>query len=308
MKNLIKDFIFLAIFIILFYFCTNIFVLKGNGYGSDVISFYNLKNNSLDAIFFGSSHSYASFSPDIIENETGLVSYNFATQQQPIYITYYYMIETLKTQKPKYFILDTLMLTIDDEYATEGVIRDELDKMKLSKNKIEAIKTRVKNKEERISYYLNIIKYHTRYNELNLNDIKIGLTQIGLKNRGFISLPQNSEIMIDNTEILNIKEKEKISAKNLEYLEKIVKLAKENKITLIFVKTPCNLTEKQVKNINWLKEYAQENNIEFIDYNVLIEELSLVNGDFYDYGHLSGTGAEKLSKNFSEYLKVKECY
>lgn len=302
MKNFIKDLIFLVIFAVLFYICTNIFVLKGNGYGSDVISFYNLRNNSLDIIFFGSSHSYSSFSPDIIEEETGFISYNFATQQQPIYITYHYMIEALKTQKPKYFVLDTLMLTADEEYTTEGVVRDALDKMKFSKNKIEAIKVSVENKEDRMSYYLNIIKYHTRYSELNLNDIKIGLNQIGLKNRGFISLPSNNEIMIDNSELLNITDELKISNKNLEYLEKIVKLAQENNITLIFVKTPCNLTEKQVKNINWIKEYSHKNDINFIDYNLNMNDLNLEIGDFYDYGHLSGTGAEKLSKDFSNYL------
>ena len=142
MKNLIKSIIFLTIFIILLHVCSNIFELKGNGFGSDVISFYNLKKNSLDIIFFGSSHSYASFYPDVIEEETNLKSYNFATQQQPIYITYHYMIEALKSQRPKYFVLETLMTSIDDEYATEGVNRDALDKMKLSKNKIHKLAER----------------------------------------------------------------------------------------------------------------------------------------------------------------------
>ena len=33
-----------------------------------------------------------------------------------------------------------------------------------------------------------------------------------------------------------------------------------------------------------------------------MNDLNLEIGDFYDYGHLSGTGAEKLSKDFSNYL------
>ncbi len=305
MKTAMRDLIFLIIFAILFLICTNIFELKGNGYGSDVISFYNLKKNSLDAIFFGSSHSYASFSPDIIEEETGLISYNFATQQQPIYITYYYMLEALKTQHPKYFIVEVKMLSVDNEFTTEGVVRDALDKMKFSKNKIDAIKTSVENKEDRISYYLNIIKYHTRYSELTKNDIVTGLTQIGLKNRGYISLPSNKEIMIDNEKIINITEKEKISEKNLEYLKKIIDLAEKNKITLIFIKAPCQLTEDEQKKYNWLKEFAKEKALDYIDYNKCLKILNLEIGDFYDYGHLSGTGSEKVSKNFSEYLKNK---
>ena len=308
MKIAIKDLIFLIIFALLFSICTNVFELKGNGYGSDVISFYNQPKNSLDIIFFGSSHSYATFSPDIIEEETGLVGYNFATQQQPIYITYHYMLEALKTQHPRYFILETKMLSVDNEYTIEGVVRDALDKMKLSKNKIDAIKASVESKKDRISYYLNIIKYHSRYNELNKNDIIIGLTQIGLKNRGYISLPANENIMINNENIIDISNKEKISEKNLEYLEKIVNLAEENEIELIFVKAPCQLTEDDQKKYNWLKEYAKEKNIDYIDYNEHLENLNLKIGDFYDHGHLSGTGSEKVSKNFSDYLKNKISY
>ena len=302
MKNLIKSIIFLTIFIILLHVCSNIFELKGNGFGSDVISFYNLKKNSLDIIFFGSSHSYASFSPDVIEEETNLKSYNFATQQQPIYITYHYMIEALKSQRPKYFVLETLMTSIDDEYATEGVNRDALDKMKLSKNKIDAINVSVQDKEDRISYYLNIIKYHTRYNELNKADFEIGITQIGFNNKGFTSLPQNYDIMIDNSEIIDIENTSEISAKNLEYLEKIIELCNKYNIILILVKTPSQLTEEKQMKFNWVEQYAEANNIEYLDYNKQIELLNLEFGDFYDSGHLSYTGADKISRSFSEYI------
>lgn len=306
MKNLFKDIIFLIILILLFNICTNIFVLKGNGYGSDIISFYNLENDSLDAIFFGSSHSYATFSPDIIEAETGLKTYNFATQQQPIYITYHYMIEALKTQQPKYFILETKMLAVDDEYASEGVIRDAIDKMKNSLNKYEAIQVSVKNEEEKASYYFNIIKYHTRYNSLTKTDIITGLTYKGLDNRGFISLPSNKDIIVDNSEIIKISSQESLAEKNLKYLNKIIKLANDNDIKIIFVKSPCTLKVDEQKKYNWLKKYAQEKNISYIDYNYYFNELNLGIGDFYDNGHLSGTGAAKVSKAFAEYLKEFE--
>ena len=198
MKNFIKDTIFIIIFLILFHFCTNILVLKGNTYGSDILSFYNLKKNSLDLVFYGSSHSYATFSPDIIEQETGLVSYNFATQQQPIYITYHYMLETLKYQKPKYFVLETNMLAVDSDYSEEGVVRDAIDKLRFSTNKINVIKASVQNKKDYLSYYLNIIKYHTRYNELNKADIITGITKKGIANRGYKALEPDKNIIINN--------------------------------------------------------------------------------------------------------------
>lgn len=303
MKNLIKDLIFIIIFLFLLNICTNILVLKGNTYGSDVISFYNQKKNSLDIVFFGSSHSYATFSPDIIEKETGLKSYNFATQQQPIYITYHYMLETLKTQKPKYFVLETKMLAVDDEFATEGVIRDAVDKMRTSINKINTINVSVKEKEERISYYFNIIKYHTRYNKLTKTDIKTGLTQKGIDNKGFKNLESNNDITINNEKILEITEKEQISNKNLKYLNKIIKLVNENNIELILVKSPCQLTEQDQKKYNWIEDYAKENEIYYVNYNTQTEQLNLKSGDYYDMGHLSYEGAKKVTLDFLKYLE-----
>lgn len=305
MKNIIKDLIFIIIFLCLLIVCSNIFVLKGNTYGSDVISFYNEKKNSLDLIFFGSSHSYTTFSPDIIEKETGLKSYNFATQQQPIYITYHYMIEALKTQKPKYFVLETRMLASTEEYASEGVIRDAIDKMKMSKNKIEVIDASIPKEDNKLSYYFNIIKYHSRYNELTKTDIINGITYKGINNRGFKDLPSNESIAIDNTEILKLQESKEITPKNLEYLTKILELAKDNNIKLILVKSPCLLNENDQLYYNWVEEYANSHNIDYINYNKIINELKLIQGDYYDSGHLSITGAEKVSIHFTKFLNSK---
>ncbi len=303
MKQIFKTIIFIIIFIILFYGITRVFVLKGNTYGTDIISFYNEKKNSLDLIFFGSSHSYASFSPDALEEETGYKSYNFATQQQPIYLTYHYMLESLKYQKPRFFVLEVKMFAVDDEYASEGVVRDAIDKMRFSQNKINAIKVSVKDKNEWVYYYFNIMKYHTRYKELNKQDIKAGLFNIGINNRGFKDLTPNEEIMINNGNKENTKETLPLSKKNKEYLDKIIKLAKENNIELIFVKTPCALNDNDQLYYNEVFKIALDNNFKYIDYNKLFDELNLEKGDFYDSGHLSGKGAIKVTKHFSEFLK-----
>lgn len=306
MKNIIKDTIFLVIFIIMFIVCSNVFELKGNGYGSDVTSFYNIKEDTLDIVFFGSSHSYSTFNPEYIEENTGLKSYNFATQQQPIQITYHYMIEALKYQKPKYFVLESHMLTIDQDYAEEGTVRDALDKMRMSKNKINAINVSVENKDDRASYYLNIIKYHSRYNSLTKNDIKEGILQQGIDNNGFIGLESKPEIKVDNKQVLKDATKKEIYYKNIEYLNKIIKLAEDNDITLILVKTPCQMTEERQSKVNWLIDYTEEKNIGFIDYNKMFKELKIDEGDFYDEGHLSLEGTEKVNKHFTNYIKEEK--
>lgn len=301
-KIILKLVIFIMLFLTSFVVASKILVRKGNGYGSDVITFYHEKKNSLDLIFFGSSHSYATFISSIIKEETNLNSYNFATQQQPLWISYHYMLETLKYQKPKYFVLEVLMTSVDDNYMDEGVNRDAIDKMRFSTNKINVINESVENKSDRLSYYLNIIKYHSRWNELGKVDILSLLPNYHLKNNGYTYLPKG-DVKVEKNNIKNYKETKELSKKNMKYLNKIIDLAKENNIELILVKSPVEITEEKQIYYNEVEKIAKDNNLNFINYNYLYDEINLdFENDFFDRGHLDSDGAEKVSRHFAYYL------
>lgn len=285
---------------ILFIFILNklslLFVRKGNGYGTDVLNFYKQEKNSIDIIFLGSSHAYSSFNPYLIEEKTDLNGYCFCTQQQPMWITYYYLEEALKYQSPKYVVLEVHMAVVGNEdYSEESVNRDALDKMKLSINKINAIKTSVKN--DRTSYYFNIIKYHSRYKDLNKTDFLTAFSGYTVDNKGYISLPEN-EFTFEYSSY-NDNSLEKITNKNEEYLEKIIKLAKNNNITLLLVKAPAQYESEGLKKLNYINELANKNDIEFYNYIKNIDVINLdYNKDFYDAGHLNKLGSEKFTNQF----------
>lgn len=282
---------------------SSIFVMKGLGYGSDVISFYKEEKNSLDVIFFGSSHSYSTFSPKVIYEETGLKSYNFATQQQPLWITYHYMKESLKYQKPKYMVIEILMTTTEEDYMGEAINRDAIDKMRPSLNKIDVIDASVEKRSDRLSYYFNIIKYHSRWNKLIKNDVIDYFKKD--ENKGFTYLEGNHE-KATKTNVKKIKDKESISLKNEIYLNKIITLGKENGIELIFVKSPCSTTIENHKKYNHVKSIVEAYNYKYLNYNEKYSELHLdFEKDFYDSGHLTGEAAIRVSKHFANYLKEK---
>ena len=305
-KFIIKFLVFSLLFIFLFSILTNVFVRKGNGYGTDVLSFYNEPKNSLDLIFFGSSHSYSTFNPIILEAETGLKSYNFATQQQPLWITYHYMIESLKTQKPKYFVLEILMTSVNDNYMEEGVNRDAIDKMKFSFNKIQAINASVENASDRINYYINFIKYHSRWNDLSSSDVKDLLKSNISNTKGFTYL-EGKNGTAEKIDVNSISEAKELSEKNEIYINKIIDLAKEKNIELILVKTPCTMTEEKQKYYNTIEKIAKEKNIKYLNYNLIYDVIDLdFENDFYDGGHLNGEAAEKITKHFSKYLNLKK--
>jgi len=216
-----KKVIVIIVTIVLFVFILNtlslLFVRKGNGYGTDVLNFYKQEKNSIDILVLGSSHAYSSFNPYLIKEKTGLNGYNFSTQQQPLWITYYYFKEALKYQKPKYVVLEVHMAAVGvEEFAEESINRDAIDKMRFSLNKINAINTSVEKNSERMSYYFNIIKYHSRYKELTMNDFKTTFCGKTVDNKGYIALPKTS-CVFENTNSYN-DEVQKISEKNEEYL------------------------------------------------------------------------------------------
>ena len=72
--------------------------------------FYKLKRDSADVLFFGSSHTVATFDPQVIYDNYGITSYNLGCEQQSLVITYYWLREALKYQSPKAVVLDTYIL------------------------------------------------------------------------------------------------------------------------------------------------------------------------------------------------------
>jgi len=282
---------------------TLLFVRKANGYGTDIINFYHQKKNSIDIIYLGSSHTYTAFNPYLIEDKTGLKGYILATQQQPIWITYYYFLEALKYQHPKYVVLDVHMLTYSSsDYAEEQSNRDAIDKMKLSKNKLKAIKTSVP-KDERNAYYFNIIKYHTRYKELHKVDLKYTFLGYSIDNKGYIALDYNNQ-KFNEKDIEFTEEENEIYNKSEKYLEKIIELAKKNNIELILVKTPAIYKKEEYAKLNYINKYLNNKNIKYINF-IDKEKLKIFDyeKDFYDTGHLTKAGSEKFTLEFIKYLE-----
>lgn len=302
-KKILIMIMILIISIAIFDKLSILLVRKGNGYGTDVLNFYKQQKNSLDLIVLGSSHAYTSLNPYLIENETGLKTYDFCTQQQPLWITYYYLKEALKYQHPKYIVLEAHMAIVGNyDYAAEQVNRDAIDKMKLSVNKIDVIKNSVGDKKDRTSYYLNIIKYHNRYKELNKVDIKTAFLGYTVDNKGYIALEETGYIFNNESEFTD--NESELYKKNKEYLYKIINLTKKENIDLIIVKTPTSYNYEEMSRLNHIKRIAEENDILFLDYINNMTDLNLdYNKDFYDVGHLNKNGSIKFTNKFIENLE-----
>ncbi|NLY71609.1 MAG: hypothetical protein GX076_08070 [Clostridiales bacterium] len=310
-KRIIAVICYVIIFFIILYNLSNILMhkqIEGRwNMTAKVAGFFNEEPNTFDVIFFGSSHMYCSVDPNVFEEKTGLKSYVFATQRQPLWITYHYILEALKTQSPEIIVVETHMVIEEEDYMDEGTNHTAIDPIPFSKNKIEMIKAAVP-KGERRYYIFNIMKYHERWEELKETDYAREYETETDPYKGYVRLT-TAAIDIDRQDISKVKEAKQLTEKNRYYLNKIIDLAQQEGIFLILLKSPSNATVEEKMYYNAVSEIAKQRGVEYIDYNdeELYKEVGLdIETDFYDQRHLNESGMVKFVSHFGDYLL--ECY
>ena len=138
-NNFIRVSIFTSIFISILVAMSIIFTPKWY-YQQDGIEpatyimdgFYDEPKNSIDVLVLGSSNAYTAIIPNVIYNEYGITSYVLGSSVQRMWISYYYLEEALKYQKPKVVALEVFCAkfpTLNNEDRN----RKALDYMKISK-------------------------------------------------------------------------------------------------------------------------------------------------------------------------------
>lgn len=300
-KRIAASVVFLSLFLMLFSFCDRILCRKETegwwNVTAKIDGFYNSPKNEYDVIFFGSSNAYCSFNPLVIWKETGIKSYVFATQQQPLWATYYYMKDAFKRQSPDLAVLDVLMASKNDEYYDDGVNYTFCDNMPFSTDKIRLAYASAP-KGRRLGLVMRFLKYHSRWNELKREDFEYRKGDMSDYSKGFYVLTSKCN-NAKHTDFKAVKDSLPLSEKNKEYLEKIIALCKENDVELMLVKTPSNSTEEETRYYNAVSELAAANGLDFTDYNMYYDEIGLdLSTDFFDERHLNIYGAEKFTKYF----------
>lgn len=309
-KAIIKVTALIAVLIIILSQINTVFLKKVGHRAKLYQGLYN-EDNSYEVLLMGSSHMNSSINPNILWGQYGITSFNYGTGGQPIDVTYYLLKEALKTHNPKVVVVDLYYLGMTTEYGSEGYIRYVLDNMKLSLNKIEAI-INCTPENERLAYLFPLVKYHSRWKEITLEDFQFDL-ELAAYTKGFAA---GKEIYgIDNKSNLDITEVSYIPEKTEKYLYKFIELSKARGFQLVFSNAPYDYTstdnlenwhENDGAMFNRVNEIANENNIPFINYSSKekIEEIDFnFAEDMYNIGHENIWGSNKVSLNFAEFLK-----
>ena len=321
MKRLITCLIFCLLTLLLVSKTTDILVPKAtNRY---YILEQHLKDTprDFDVHVYGSCHSYTSFNPMYLQEQTGIEAFVYGNAGEIIPTTYVRMSEQFKEYIPKIAFVEIWGINPYETYDTTEKILGyylpvNLERLPFSFEKLEVIRD-YEGWVDMLEMNFSIAKYKDRIMDQSLLDIDFAYSFEGTKPHS--SNYNNSEMtsrlayngfkLNPSKEILDYPDYQKhieegefleIEPDIVKYLEKIIALCKQYHVELVFYRSPYLSTENEFRKLNHLRQICEAHGVTFIDLEEVIQYDYAV--DFLDYQHLSEVGANKSTEYLIPYI------
>lgn len=270
---------------------------------------YSEPDNSVDVMIVGSSHVNSGYIPSMLWDKNNLSAVNTFSWSQPMWVSYHYIVEGLKTQSPDYIVLEMYGMVYGHSY----IMPQEIDKTSYNNsfnldpswNRWQLIKTSefcgldLRNAQD----FLYISRYHTRWKDFDWSYLSYNPHKQHdyLKGYGYLTAKAGVE-----TPVVDIASEELVPYEYcVEYLDKIVNLCEKENINLIFTLTPYVYASEETGVLNWLERYSAEKGIPFFNY-LYGEDCERIGFDYSldlaDTGHCNYYGAVKITADLCNYL------
>lgn len=238
------------------------------------------KDNSIDVLIVGDSEAYTSIAPMEMWKKYGFTSYVCSSPGQSLSDSFKFVHTSTEKQKPKIIILEA------DNICKEVALNVPFSNA--------------------AKYLFPILEYHNRWKNLNTNDLFLKKEYVwtddmkGYYYSGETCTADCSNYMTYTTE------KKEIPKLNKIYMKILKEYCESNDIKLMIVSTPSTKNWDYQKH-NCIKDYAEQENIEFLDLNILQKEVDIDwTKDTRDSGdHLNHKGALKVTSYLGKYLYDK---
>ena len=267
-----------------------------------LIAEYYEEEKDHDVVFIGDCEVYENFSPNVLWSEYGINSYIRGSAQQLIWQSYYLLEDTLRYEKPDVVVFNVLSMKYN-EPQKEAYNRMTLEGMKWSMSKVKSIQASMTEDEHFLDYVFPILRYHSRWSELTTDDVKYMFKTEKVSHNGYYMRVdvKPAENVPDGKILANYQFGDNAYA----YLDKITQLCKDNDFQLFLIKAPSLYPYWYDEWEQQMEDYAQQNDLMYINFLELIEETGLdFSTDTYDGGlHLNLSGAEKITRYFGQILR-----
>lgn len=313
-NNLIRCIIFLAILGAVFFYLNQAFTIADSEESKKNFNqFYSEKENSLDGVYFGASTANRYWVTPKAFHDTGIAIYNLATTSQPLVVTKYLMEEAEKTQNPKIFIVELRWAYKDANLMQEAFIRKVTDGMKFSLTKIRTVNAAVDFslkgdndiKDNKMDYYIPILKYHGRWNNGDLTTNDLLLTRTKSPTKGFFLTPSASFRQVPQTPASYTTKTRALAPETEDMLKDLLDYCDTIDTNVLFVLSPHAAKEENVERLNEAVDMVRARGYDVLNFNTkeMIEEVGIDwDKDFFNANHTNVAGAEKFTGYLADYI------
>lgn len=304
MKKIISCLSFMVLAIFMICCLMRILCVKSDSGIGQARNLYVQPENKVDVLFLGSSHVHCNVDTRILWEQEGIAAYFCTSAEQPLWNTYHYLIEALKTQTPELVVIDVFGPARFHEDEQEVYLAENLEGMRFSLNKYKAVQASTDS--EHLSWMLGYPRYHDRYDDLSKADFQNFWWDQKEQSRwkGYVEL--YSHAALTEPDISGVTQKAPMTEKSQIYFGRIIDLCKEEKIPLVLITAPYLVEESDQMIYNEIEYQAKVHGIIFKNFNLpeIYREMEIdFAADFADHAHLNTQGAQKYSRLLASWLK-----
>ena len=304
LKSWLLRLLFLCIFIGA-YHCMDILLKEKSIHGIlQAREMYAQPRDSIDVVFMGSSHIHCGVNTALRWTDYGIASYDYSAAEQPLWITYYYLKEICKYQKPSLIVMDLYSPARFKEDYQYDYLKLNLNGVRFSLNKLEMIYASC-SPAKIWDFFPSIATYHDRYTELTKEDFEYLFKS---REDRAVFKGYTPYYIVDPQEEPSLEQDMSggITVKSEIYLQRIIEYTREAGIDLFLIVTPYITTDEDELVYNRIHEIADHYGLEFNSTNYFYDAMGLdFQTDFNDNSHLNYLGSCKFTDYLASELKAK---
>lgn len=263
--------------------------------GAFIAEYYE-EELSHDVVFLGDCEVFSNISPVYLYENYGITSFVRGSAQQLIWQSYYFLLETLETEKPDVVVYNALAL-VYNEPQSEAYNRITLDGMKLSRHKLDSISASMTEEESTIEYLLPALRFHSRWSELSADDWKyLYAPRDKVTHNGYYMRVDCKPV--ENLPAVRPKDSYDFGETAIHYLDLMVKACEKAGVKLVLMKAPSLTPHWYDQYEAQVDAYAKEHGLLYINVLEAAEEIGIdYTTDTFDAGmHMNLYGAEKVTE------------
>ncbi len=267
-------------------------------------SFYKEKEESLDAVYMGSSVTYSFWNPLLAWEQTGYTVFSYSTSLMPIE-AYKTILQDIRSSQPDALYIVALNPFEKNDLSFKSVhfLVDYYPDIPKKIQYIHDVTSQMQGSAfDKLEYYFPIIRFHSHLEEVD----EIFLTEDYPDYKGSMNFAyylMGKEDYIPLTEM--VKKETPVKEDRAAILQNFLDYCKEENLNVLFVVSPQPASQiEEQEHLNWLAAKVEAAGFPVLHLQNAVEEMQLdMSSDYFDRVHSNIHGSIKFTSMLCDYLK-----